>query len=248
MGSDRSFTSGICLLEPWVTAADPRVGPKLEPDSVARWEAAGPALPFHWPVASPGLVGLGCPTLLGPRGPLVVPPCPLRVSILQEVPEPSSSCSHCAGSLGWGRAAGVWPCMACWGLQDVLFRSQCPEFTSLHFENQLPSALGLTSLPLVSGGQSLWGAGSGVRSSQRCQPCWGTPMWSGDLCTPVCQGVFCPPLSGDTPGCKLHTLGLLTFPTAREPAPGQQVQRGCSEAGGLWPGHRGAGGPAGMVW
>ncbi|KAI4543589.1 hypothetical protein MG293_006383 [Ovis ammon polii] len=33
-------------------------------------------------------------------------------------------------------------------LKDVLFRSQCPEFTSLHFENQLPSALGLMSLPL----------------------------------------------------------------------------------------------------
>lgn len=57
MGSDRSFPTGICLLEPWVTAADPHAGPKLEPDPVARREAAGPALPFHWPVASPGLVG-----------------------------------------------------------------------------------------------------------------------------------------------------------------------------------------------
>lgn len=51
MGSDRSFTTGICLLEPWVTAADPHVGPKLEPDPVARWEAAG---------ASPCSLSLAC--------------------------------------------------------------------------------------------------------------------------------------------------------------------------------------------
>ena len=57
MGSDQSSTTGICLLEPWVTMPYPPAGQKLELDPVARWEAAGPALPFHWPVASPGLVG-----------------------------------------------------------------------------------------------------------------------------------------------------------------------------------------------
>lgn len=50
MGSDQSFTTGICLLEPWVTVPYPPACQKLELDPVARWEAAGPALPFHWPV------------------------------------------------------------------------------------------------------------------------------------------------------------------------------------------------------
>ena len=40
----------------------------------------------------------------------------------------------------------------------------------------------------------------------------GTPMWSGDLCTPVCQGVFCPPLSGDTPGCHPTPSGCSPSP------------------------------------
>ena len=85
--------------------------------------------------------------------------------------------------------------MACWGLQGVLFWSQHPEFTSLHFENQLPSALGLTSLPLVSGGQRLWGAGSGVCSSQRCQLCWGdTHVVRGPVHPCLPRGILSPSL------------------------------------------------------
>ena len=94
MGSDRSFPTGICLLEPWVTAADPHAGPKLEPDPVARREAAGPALPFHWPVASPGLVGR--------KGHILMSECPAISSSMLRAKAYITLDTHWRPS-GWGQ-------------------------------------------------------------------------------------------------------------------------------------------------
>lgn len=93
--------TGICLLEPWVTAADPHVGPKLEPDPVPRREAAGPALPFHWPVASPGLVGR--------KGHILMSECPAISSSMPRAKAYITLDTHwrpsgCIGLLSWLKA------------------------------------------------------------------------------------------------------------------------------------------------
>lgn len=104
--------------------------------------------------------------------------------------------------------------MACWGLQGEVFWSQRPEFTSLHFESQLPSALGLMSLPPASGGQRqtvgcrLWGA---LKPKMSAMP-GGHPCGQGTCAPPPAKG-YSVPLSPVTP------LGVNPTPSGCSPSP-----------------------------